>query len=167
MDFDVRVPADWLVRRWESGAMARTKVLKTTRTEKEVSRQVVEAAAMFGVELKRRNVGAFANPKGQMVRCGDPGDGDYYAVLPDGRHMDCEIKREGFDANKLSGKAREHFDAQLSKLRETNARGGIGFLVTDVAEFITVMRIVLRGGWVDETGYDGLTVYDPHIVEGP
>jgi hypothetical protein len=146
---------------------AKRNPLKTTRTEAEVSRQVVEAAQMLGIELKRRNVGAFANPKGRMVRCADVGDGDFYAVLPDGRHMDLEIKAEGFDPNKLTGEKKAHFDRQFVRLKETNRLGGVGFFCDDAEVFLRVMQIVLRGGRVKENGYENLIVYDPNIIEYP
>lgn len=145
---------------------ARRKPLKTTRTEAEVSQQVVEAAQMLGIELKRRNVGAFANPKGRMVRCADVGDGDFYAVLPDGRHMDLEIKSEGFDPSKLTGEKKAHFDRQIEKLQRTNALGGVGFFIDDASEFLTIMHHVLAGALVNEPGYSAPTVYYPEKSEG-
>jgi hypothetical protein len=45
--------------------MPRTKTLKTGATEKQVTEQVLQAAAMLGIELKRRNVGGFTNAQGQ------------------------------------------------------------------------------------------------------
>jgi hypothetical protein len=154
-------------RRKRVETMAGTKPLKTGRTEAQVAEQVLQAASMLGIELKRRNVGGFTNARGQYVPCADKGDADYYAVLPggDGRHLDIEIKREGFEPTKVHGRERERFDEQLARLRETNARGGVGFFCDDSEIFLRVMRIVLRGGWVEETGYSNLVVYDPDIIE--
>jgi hypothetical protein len=132
---------------------AKRKPLKTTRTEAEVSHQIVEAAQMLGIELKRRNVGAFANPKGQMVRCGQPGDADYEAVLPDGRVLRCEIKREDFDPLKLKGEKKSHFDRQLAELQRVNDSNGVAFWVADSVEFLTIMRHVLAGAKIHEPGY--------------
>jgi hypothetical protein len=144
---------------------AKRKPLKTTRTEAEVSRQVVEAAQMLGIELKRRNIGAFANPKGRMVRCADVGDGDFYAVLPDGRHLDLEIKLEGFDPNKLTGEKKAHFDRQLERLQETNRLGGVGVWVDDSLEFIDIMKHVLAGARIVEPGYGRLEIIYPEKNE--
>jgi hypothetical protein len=136
-----------------------TKPRKPTRSEAEVSAQVVEAAAMLGIELRRRNVGAMANPKGQVVRFGDKGDGDYYAVLPDGRHLDLEIKRESFDPNKVGGKERARFILQIAKLSRTNEAGGIGLWVRDAGDFLSAMRKILAGCRVefDAAGFPWLT----------
>jgi hypothetical protein len=144
--------------------MARTKTLKAGATEKQVAEQVLQAASMLGIELKRRNVGGFTNARGQYVPCADKHDADYYAVLPDGRHLDLELKREGFDPARVRGEERERFDGQLARLRETNVRGGVGFFCDNSEVFIRVMQIVLRGGWVEQTEHD-LIVYDPEIIE--
>jgi hypothetical protein len=144
---------------------ARPKVMKSTRTEKEVTNQVVEAAAMLGIELKRRNVGGMTNAKGQYVSFGEPGDADRYAILPGGKHLDIEIKHEGFDPSKLRGEKKAHFDRQLARLRKTNADGGIGFFCDNSLVFVKVMQIVLNGGWVELEGDGQLIVYDPDIKE--
>jgi hypothetical protein len=144
--------------------MPRTKQLKTGATEKQVTEQVLQAAAMLGIDLKRRNVGGFTNARGQYVACAESGDADYYAVLPDGRHLDLELKHEAFDPTKLRGEKREHFERQLARLQKTNALGGVGFVCDNSEVFIRVMQIVLRGGWVEQTEHD-LIVYDPEIIE--
>jgi hypothetical protein len=137
------------------------KVLKTARTEAEVAAQVVEAAAMLGVELRRRNVGGMTNASGQYVPFAESGDADYYAVLPDGRHLDLEIKREGFDPSRARGRERERFDRQLARLQRTNALGGIGFWTDDAAEALEILRHVLAGARVVEPGYGRPTVEYP------
>lgn len=129
------------------------------RTEKQVAVQIVQAAAMLGIELKRRNVGMAYNPNGQPVWYGEKGDADWYATLPDGRHLDLEIKHEHFNPSKLTGSKREHFERQLAKLRRTNEQNGVGFWVDDAEEFILIMREVLGGGRVEEPGYDRPIVY--------
>jgi hypothetical protein len=132
-----------------------TKPRKPGRTEKEVTQQVLDAAAMLGVELKRRNVGAVVNPLGQTVRFGEKGDADWYAVLPDGRHLDVEIKRECFDPTKLRGAKKAHFERQLARLRRTNELGGVGFWISDAVDFLAALRKVLDGARVeiDERGF--------------
>jgi hypothetical protein len=133
--------------------MPHAKVRKDGLTEKQVSGQVLQAAAMLGIELKRRNVGGFTNARGQYVQCAESADADYYAVLPDGRHLDLELKREGFDPAKARGEERERFKKQLARLRRTNEQGGIAFWCDDSLDFIMIMRHVLAGARVVEPGY--------------
>lgn len=140
-------------------ARAKPKVLATTRTEAEVSAQVVEAAQALGIELKRRNVGAFTNPAGRLVRCGEPGDSDWTADLPGGRSLHLEIKKESFDPTKVRGNEKARFDRQLAKLRKANECGAVGMWVRDSADFLHAMRRVLEG-WkveIDEQGYCWVT----------
>jgi hypothetical protein len=136
-----------------------TKPRKPGRTEKEVTLQVLDAAALLGIELKRRNVGAMVNPHGRTVRFGEPGDADWYAVLPDGRHLDVEIKRKGFDPTKLKGEKKAHFERQLARLRRTNELGGVGFWASDAVNFYFAMQKILDGCRVeiDERGFPWVT----------
>lgn len=138
--------------------MTRIKALIPGRTEAQVLAQVLEAAAMLGLDLDRNNTGAGLNPKGQMVRFGRPGDADLSGTLPDGRTIQVEIKREGFDPNRLRGAKRAHFERQLERLRKTNALGGVGFWCDDSEFFLMVVRVVLDGGSVEEPGYDKLAI---------
>jgi hypothetical protein len=142
-------------------ARPKPKVLKTTRTEAEVAEQVVEAARMLGVELRRRNVGGMTNASGQYVPFAESGDADYYAVLPDGRHLDLEIKREGFNPAGARGRERERFEEQFARLQKTNALGGVGFWTDDAAEFLVILRHVLAGARVVEPGVGRPTVVYP------
>jgi hypothetical protein len=136
---------------------------KPTRSEAEVSAQVVEAAAMLGIELRRRNVGAMANPKGQVVRFGEPGDGDHYGQIGfgpwRGALLEVEVKHEGFDPRKARGAARERFERQLAKLRRTNEAGGIGLWISDAGDFLSAMQKILAGCRVefDDNGFPWLT----------
>jgi hypothetical protein len=136
-----------------------TKPRKPGRTEKEVTQQVLDAATLLGIELKRRNVGAAVNPHGRTVRFGEPGDADWYAVLPDGRHLDVEIKRKGFDPTKLKGEKKAHFERQLARLRRTNELGGVGFWASDAVNFYFAMQKILDGCRVeiDERGFPWVT----------
>src|SRR4051794_36098860 len=113
--------------------MPRAKVLKTGASEKQVSEQVAEAAAMLGLELKRRNVGGMTNASGRYVAFNESCDSDNYLLIPRGPHRgklaNVEIKYEGFDPAKVRGKERERFMGQIAKLRKTNEQGGIGFWV--------------------------------------
>jgi hypothetical protein len=123
---------------------------KPGRTEAQVAEQVVQAAALLGIELKRRNVAAFTNPTGRVVRCGEKGDSDWYATLPAGplrgKIHEVEIKREDFDPRKARGKERERFLMQLAKLRRTNEAGGIAFWTRDAGDYLAAMQRLLRGG---------------------
>lgn len=128
-------------------------------SEAEVTEAVLQAAQMLGIELKRRNVGSFQNPRGQTVRCAEAGDGDFYATLKDGRHLDLEIKREKFDPRKISGQQKEHFEEQLAKLRRTNDQGGVGIWVRSGVDFLQAMQRILSG-WraeIDEDGFCWVT----------
>jgi hypothetical protein len=138
---------------------------KTARTEAEVMAQVLEAAQMLGLELKRRNVGGLTDGTGRYVAFAEPGDADFYAVLPDGRHLDLELKREGFDPARARGEERKRFERQLARLKKTNEQGGIGFWVDDSEEFLTIMRHVLAGARVEEPGHGRPVVYYPEIKE--
>jgi hypothetical protein len=139
----------------------KAKPLKTTRSEAEVMAQILEAADMLGIDLQRQNTGGFTNPKGQYVQCGQPGNSDLIGVLPDGRAIMIECKRENFDPSKARGEERERFEKQLARLQRTNAQGGIAFWCDDSLDFIMIMRHVLAGARVDEPGYGRPTVYYP------
>jgi hypothetical protein len=136
-----------------------TKPRKPGRTEKEVTQQVLDAAALLGIELKRRNVGAMVNPHGRTVRFGETGDSDWYAQIEfgplRGRLHEVEIKREGFDPRKVRGAERERFLKQLEKLRRTNEAGGVGFWVRYAEDYLVAMRRILAGGVRVEFDADG------------
>lgn len=101
-------------------------------TETELIRALIRAAKLYGIVLERSNVAAFANPRGQYVRCGIKGDPDLRGALPTGRALRIEAKRPGFDPVKLRGKARDHFGVQIARMRELNARGEAAFWVANV-----------------------------------
>jgi hypothetical protein len=132
---------------------------KPGRTEKEVTQQVLDAAALLGIELKRRNIGAMVNPHGRTVRFGEIGDSDWYAQIEfgplRGRLHEVEIKREGFDPRKVRGAERERFLKQLEKLRRTNEAGGVGFWVRYAEDYLVAMRRILAGGVRVEFDADG------------
>jgi hypothetical protein len=141
-----------------------TKPRKPGRTEKEVTQQVLDAATLLGIELKRRNVGAAVNSHGQMVRFGETGDSDWYAQIESGplrgRLHEVEIKREGFDPRKARGEERERFLMQLAKLRRTNEGGGVGLWVSDAVVYLAAMQKILAGGVrvvFDADGFPWLT----------
>ena len=139
--------------------MSKTKTVKPGRTEAQVLEQVRAALHTFGIDCDRQNTGAGVNPSGKPIRFGKPGNADLSGMLPDGRKLDIEVKREGFDPSKLSGKAREHFDRQLARLRKTNENGGVGLWVDDAEEFMRViLPLLLDGATVEEPGYGRLVI---------
>jgi hypothetical protein len=130
----------------------RLKKPRTGRTEAQVLAAVLDALRTYGIEPCRTNTGAAVNPRGRLVMFGRKGDADIQTQIPagwgsaSGRKLDIEVKRERFDPRRLRGKAREHFDRQLDRLRRTNANGGFGFWVRDAAEVIRVLERI-REGW--------------------
>lgn len=144
--------------------MPKPKKPKVGATEKQVTEQVLEAAAMLGIELKRRNVGGMTGAGGRYVAFAEPGDADYYATLPGGIHLDLELKREAFDPRTVRGKDRVRFDGQLARLRKTNELGGVGFWVTSGPQFLNAMLKVLDG-WrveIDPQGFPWIVSPDEH-----
>jgi hypothetical protein len=129
------------------------------RTEKQVLAQILEALLAFGIDVERQNTGAGINPTGRAIRFGKPGNADISGMLPDGRKLDIEIKREGFDPSKLRGAKREHFERQLSRLRKTNENGGVGLWTDDAEEFMRViLPLLLDGSSVEEPGFGRLVI---------
>lgn len=124
----------------------------------------IEAFAIFGVEVKRRNVAGFKNQQGQYVACNEAGDSDLYGTFPQsmgpaaGKSFACEIKRGGFDPRKVRGKELERFELQVEKLRDTNEAGGYGWWVNDASQILHVLQR-LREGWriVIEEGFPWVT----------
>jgi hypothetical protein len=144
--------------------MPRTKhkPLVPTRTETEVLRGVLQAAAMLGIMLERRNTGGATYGAGehrQYVKYGEPGSSDLSGHLKDGRRLDVEVKREGFDPGKVRGAARERFGLQLARLNRLNAEGGVGLWVDSPEAFVRAMQRVLEGARVeiDEMGWPWVT----------
>lgn len=135
-------------------------------TETQVLQQVLDALLAFGVDIDRQNTAGFYNPAGQFVRCGKPGNADLTGMLVSGpgrgRKVDCEVKRPGFNPMKLRGKAREHFDRQLERLRRTNANGGYGFWVTDAEQALRTLERINQG-WRVEIDDDGW----PFVTDEP
>jgi hypothetical protein len=130
-------------------------------TETQVMQQVLEALLLFGVDCDRQNTGGFVGAGGQYVRCGQPGASDIGGMLTSGpgrgKRIEVEVKRPGFNPQKLRGgkRERERWERQIARLRQTNAQGGYGFWVTDPAQVAHAMtrinegwRVVIDGnGW--------------------
>lgn len=120
-----------------------TKAKPPRITEADILRQVVEAAALFGVELKRRNVGMALNPKGQPVRFGESGESDLYGALGS-RTLFVEVKRPG----------KRPTAKQLAFLHRENARGNVALWVNDAAQITETLPKLLEG-WRVEIDEDG------------
>jgi hypothetical protein len=106
----------------------------------------------FGIEPARHNVGSAVNPAGRLVMFGRKGDSDIQAQIPagwgdaSGKALHIEVKHERFDPSRLRGRAREHFDRQLARLRKTNHNGGYALWVTDATQVVHALGRI-REGW--------------------
>jgi hypothetical protein len=136
---------------------SRTKPPSPLRTERDVLAAVLDALRLYGIDCDRQNTGAARNPAGRLVMFGRRGNSDISGMLPagwvtpdgvdiSGRKIDLEVKREGFQPEKLRGEAREHFDRQLARLKLTNQNGGYGTWVTDAKQVIRILDRI-RDGW--------------------
>jgi hypothetical protein len=114
---------------------------------------------MLGLDIQRQNTGAGVNPSGKVVRFGTPGNADLTGQLRDGRKLDVEVKREGFDPSRLRGEKAAHFARQLARLQKTNAGGGVGFWTDDADEFIAIIQACNDGASVIESGTKIQIVY--------
>ncbi len=142
-----------------------TKKLVKGATENQVTQQVHDAAKLFGVHLERRNVMVATNSKGRHVACGEKGEADWTATLPEGFHrgrrLSLEVKHQGFDPRKLTGKKAEHFARQLAHLKRINAEGGLAFWLDSGDALVGFMRRVLEWPTIrvefDEHGFPWMT----------
>jgi hypothetical protein len=143
--------------------MPKAKRLIPGATERQVLRAVIDAFKHFDVIPERQNTGGFMNPKGQYVKCGEPGNSDLRGELPahfapnNGKSWMCECKSESFDPRKCYGKARERFDRQLDRLRRLNEAGGYGFWSSDAAEVLQILGRI-KEGWL-------VRIADDDVVE--
>lgn len=134
-------------------------------TEKQVTGQVEDAARIFGVEIKRRNVAMFRNAAGRPVKCGEAGDSDWYSLAVErgpnrGRALAVEIKRESFDPRKVRGKDAKRWALQLGKLRELNRRGGLGIWLNNAQAAMDFFRAVAQErGLAIDFDSDGFPLY--------
>lgn len=145
----------------------RAKAPRSGRTEAQVLAGVLDAARVLGVDLQRQNTGGAVNPKGRLVMFGRRGNSDLTGMLPDGRRLDVEVKREGWDPAKARGATADRWALQLARLQRTNAQGGVGFWVDDAAEFLELMRLVLDGARVVEHGTRLEVFKRDSTTEGP
>lgn len=114
-----------------------------------MQRECLGVLQVLRLDVNRQNTGGMFNAKGQYVPFGVAGNSDVTGMFPQGwgwasgRKLDIEIKREGFDPKRCYGKARERWEKQLARLRQTNLNGGVG-LWTDDAIWLRDVLILIR-----------------------
>ncbi len=114
--------------------------------EAAVLRSVLAILKHHGIRAWRNNTGAATNPAGRLVRFGLPGGPDVLGVLPGGRALAVETKREGW---RPSGKAeRERWAKQRRYLNVMNSCGGAGLAVDNPAVLLKVLPLILAGATV-------------------
>jgi hypothetical protein len=129
------------------------------KSEREVTREVLQALAYFPIEIDRQNTGGMVGAGGGYVPFGRPGNSDYTGMFTGGHYRGCkldlEIKREGFRPERARGASRERFLRQIERLERTNAQGGAGLWVSDAIQVFVVMPKLFRGARIvfDERGY--------------
>jgi hypothetical protein len=109
---------------------------------------------MLGLDLNRQNTLVATNPKGQTVRCGKPRNSDLTGMLPDGRKLDIEVKKEGFNPHKIYGEEKIRFEKQMARLELTNAQDGVAFWTDDSEQCMRWLRFFMDGGRVEKVGYE-------------
>lgn len=144
----------------------RPKPLRPGMPESRVMMGVVQAARFFDVELDRQNTGAMKNESGRLVRFGVKGNSDLTGMTGPtwgrlaGLKVDVECKKEHWKPprppkpGRLPGKLRLRWEAQLDRLRRTNANGGFGFWTDDPEHAFEVFRLLKEGGHRIEIGED-------------
>lgn len=125
--------------------------------ERDVLSGVLEACRALGIPAQRRNTGAMAI-EGRRVRFGKPGDPDIDGTIPrgpqQGKRLGIEVKRPGERPR----------PAQLQRLAEIRAAGGIAFWCDDPADAFRVLRRVLDDGArveLDESGSQWVVWAEP------
>jgi hypothetical protein len=124
--------------------------------ESAVLKQCMATFERLGIKPYRRNVSAmFGEYKGKKwaVRSGSPGQSDIWAVLDDGRHVECEIKRPGEKPSL----------AQIGWLIEMNTITGAAFWVDSHVVLENILKALMSGGRV--IYMDGKCSY-PNPVKG-
>lgn len=130
-------------------------------SERTVLRGCLKVLKDWGLSehIRRQNVGAFANPAGQIVRFGHKGDSDLGGVLPEwfgraaGKRIVIEVKREGFKPPNYFVKAREHWVDQLANMDRVNKSGGYGFWCDD-SEYLWKSLDLISHGYRVRIGTD-------------
>jgi hypothetical protein len=128
--------------------------------ERDVLSGCLAACRALGIAAERRNVGQM-KVGGRTVRFGRTGAADITGTIPRGLHqgkrLEIEVKRPGERPR----------PAQLERLTETRAAGGIAFWIDDAGDCLRVLRRVLDGAriQVDERGSQWVVWAEPR--EGP
>jgi hypothetical protein len=128
--------------------MPRAKSKPPKVPEADVLKAVLDCLRIWGLEPRRKNTGAALNPRGQMVRFGQPGDPDVETTLPGGRLCQIEVKAPG----------KRPKPEQFDRLRLCNEQGGVGLWVDDAGELARILPKLCAGAKVeiDETGQQWL-----------
>jgi hypothetical protein len=109
--------------------------------ESAILAQILDYLKIRGVLHWRQNSGAFAlaaqgHTKRRFFRAGAPGISDVIGVLPGGRFLAIEVKREGEYPT----------DAQLAFMTNVNDAGGLAFVARSVEEVAMVLDAAEKGG---------------------
>jgi hypothetical protein len=150
--------------------MPRTKPLKTTRTEAEVTRECMQVLDLFrgAIVLERQNTGGAYNASGQYVAFNRPGAADFSGFFAAGAgtragsRFELELKREGFDPRRARGKSRDRFRLQFERLRRLNEAGGVGLWCRSAEDLLDALPKILAGARV-EFDADGF----PYLLTEP
>jgi len=118
-----------------------------------------KAGILFDVELDRQNTGGAYNASGQYVSYGKAGNSDLTGMTGPswgrlaGLKLDIECKAEFWRpprpprAGRLPGKLRKRWEAQLHRIRTTNANGGFGFWTDHSSHCFEVLKLLKTGGY--------------------
>jgi hypothetical protein len=131
----------------------RPRAKKLKPLEKVVQAKCDEVLRAHGCRVFRRNAGMMFGEhkgKGWAVKLGEPGAADLFGELPDGRHFECEVKRDG---------ERPRLD-QVEFLRSMS----LAWWVDDADELDKMLPAILAGGRI-EWG-DGTETYPVEVKTG-
>ena|GEM_PF-3121752 len=119
-----------------------SKSLKPPRPlEKTVQAACKAILELYDCRVFRRNTGVMPlehKGKRRVFRAGEKGAADLYGYFPDGRHFECEVKRDG---------ERPRYD-QVLFLRECAARGIPAFWVDSADSLSRFLPVLIDGGRV-------------------
>ena len=91
----------------------------------------------FGIRMFRRNVGALREGD-RFIRFGRAGESDLWGILPNGQHLEIEVKRPG-------NKPTEH---QLRWLKEMHQLGCVAIWGDNANDVERVIEAVIHGGQI-------------------
>ncbi|MDG3003264.1 hypothetical protein [Paludisphaera mucosa] len=152
----------------------RSKTLKPGMPESRVLMGSLQACRFWCIDVKRQNTGGMMNDKGRYVAFGVKGDSDIAGTTEAvwgplrGRTVHIECKREGWKpprppkSGKVAGPARLRWEAQVARLRKTNANGGYGFWSDDPEYTFRVLELLRRGCTIEIGDDDHCVVVMPN-----